>query len=50
MHDCIYHLAYMYFKTNPDMWMGLVKRDDGRDYYEYMLIHVGESLAVGDKP
>ena len=32
------------------MWMGLVKRGDGRDNYEYMLMHVDESLAVGKNP
>ena len=46
----MYHLSYMYCNNNPYMWMGLVKRDDGHDYYEYVLMHVDESLAVGDKP
>ena len=30
--------------------MGLANRGYGRDYYEYMLIYVEESLAVDKNP
>jgi hypothetical protein len=44
--DCMRHLGYESCKADPDLWMMLRTRDDGFNYYSYVLIYVDEILAI----
>ena len=50
LRDCMSHLGYESCLADPDMWMRRAKRDDGEDYYEYLLIYTDDCLAVSVNP
>ncbi len=44
--NCMYHLGYEPCKADPDLWMMPKTRDDGFEYYAYVLIYVDDMLAI----
>jgi hypothetical protein len=44
--DCIRHLRYESCKADPDLWMMPRTREDGFEYYSYVLIYVDDILAI----
>ena len=44
------HLGYEYFKEDPYLWMRLAKRDDGSEYYEYILLYIYDCLCMSEHP
>jgi Reverse transcriptase (RNA-dependent DNA polymerase) len=44
--DCMRHLGYEPCRADPDLWMVPKTRDDGFEYYSYVLIYVDDILAV----
>ena len=50
LRDCMDHMGYMSCKADPDLWMRISKRSDGRDYYEYILLYVDDCLCVSEFP
>ena len=50
LRDCMQHMGYTSCKADPDLWIRKGKRDNGRDYYEYMLLYVDDCLCVSEHP
>ena len=47
--DCIKHMRYKPCLADPDLWMRpKTITIDGLEYYEYVLIYVGDVLAIGN--
>jgi hypothetical protein len=44
--DCMLHLGYEPCKADPDLWMMPKTRDDGFEYYAYVLIYVDDMLSI----
>ena len=44
LHNCMSHLGYTLCKADPDLWMTVEKKDDGTEYYEYILLYVDDCL------
>jgi hypothetical protein len=44
--DCMRHLGYLPCKADNDVWMKPMKRDDGFEYYAYILLYVDDVLCV----
>jgi hypothetical protein len=36
--------------ADPDVWLRLATREDGEEYYEYLLVYVDDLLAVSEHP
>ena len=39
-------LNYLPCRADPDVWMRKVRKYNGTEYYEYMLLYVDDSLAL----
>ena len=48
LRDCMEHLGYESCKADPDLWIRKAKRDNGEDYYEYMLLYTDDCLCVSE--
>jgi hypothetical protein len=44
--NCMYHLGYEPCQADPDLWMMPRTRDDGFEYYSYVLIYVDDMLSI----
>jgi hypothetical protein len=44
--NCMHHLGYEPCKADPDLWMMPKTRDDGFEYYAYILIYVDDMLSI----
>ena len=42
--------GYSSCKADPDLWMRKGGKDNGDEYYEYMLLYVDDTLAIGEHP
>jgi hypothetical protein len=36
--------------ADPDVWLRLARRDNGEEYYEYLLVYVDDLLAISEQP
>jgi hypothetical protein len=50
LRDCISHLDLEPCQANPDLWMRVARDKSGREYYEYMLLHVDDCLVISHQP
>ena len=50
LRDCISHLGYTLCKADPDLRMRVEKKDNGTEYYEYMLLYVDDCLCISQHP
>lgn len=50
LRKCMKMMKYESCPADPDLWMRLAKKDDGTEYYEYMLLYVDDALAIGEHP
>ena len=50
LRDCMDHLGYTSCKADPDLWLRMAKRDNGENYYEYMLLYVDDCLSISEYP
>ena len=50
LRECMEHLGYSSCLADPDLWMREAVKDDGTEYYGYMLLYVDDYLAVGQRP
>ena len=46
LRDCMEHLGYTSWRTDPDFWMRKAVRSNGQSYYKYLLLYVDDLLAV----
>jgi hypothetical protein len=47
---CMTGLEYKSCLADPDVWMRPRTRDDSFEFYEYVLIYVGDILCISDNP
>ena len=50
LRDCMSHMKYSPCKADPDLWMRIARKDDGSEYYEYMLLYTDDCLSVSTDP
>ena len=46
LRDCMWHMKYQPCHADPDLWMRQGIRDNGEEYWEYMLLYVDDALAI----
>ena len=46
LRDCMWHMNYQPCHADPDLWMRQGIRDNGEEYWEYMLLYVDDALAI----
>ena len=46
--NCIEALNYLPCRSDPDVWMRKVRKSNGTEYYEYMLLYVDDCLAISE--
>ena len=39
-------MGFESFKSDPDVWFSSAMKDDGTDYYQYVLIYIDNILAI----
>ena len=44
------HLGYVSCPADADVWMRPTQREDGSEYYEYVLLYVDDCLCVSEDP
>eukprot|EP00957_Ditylum_brightwellii_P152321 11596425-Ditylum_brightwellii.AAC.1 len=42
------HLGFTSCPADPDVWMRPVIHSDGSNYYEYILLYIGDALTIGE--
>ena len=50
LRECMEHLNYKSCLADPDLWMREGIKDNGEEYWEYMLLYVNDALAIGERP
>ena len=50
LRDCMLHLGYESCLADPDVWMRKSQKDDGTEYWEYMLLYTDDCLSVSHLP
>jgi len=43
------HLRFMSCKADPDVWMRSAKKDDGSEYWEYVLLYCNDALVISHR-
>ena len=50
LDSCMEALNYLPFRAYPNVWMQKARKSNGTEYYEYMLLYVGDCLAISETP
>ena len=50
LRECMDLTGYTSCKADPDLWIRKAVKDNGDEYYEYMLLYVDDALAIGEHP
>lgn len=50
LHDCMDHIGYQSSLGDPDVWSRPAVKDDGTEYYEYMLVYMDDTLCCLEHP
>ena len=50
LRDCMEHMGYESSLGDPDVWFRKAVKDDGTEYYEYMLLYVDDTLCCSEHP
>ncbi len=48
LRDCMGHLGFSSSQVDPDVWIWLLKRSTGEEYYEYVLLYVDDVLVISE--
>ena len=48
LRECMKHLKYDFCAADHDVWMRKARRDDGTEYYEYLLLYTDDCLCVSE--
>ena len=43
-------MGFEFWKSDPDVWFCSSTKDDGTDYYKYVLLYTNDILAIIQKP
>ncbi len=49
LRDCMGHLGSPSSQAEPDVWVRLSKQSTGEEYYEYVLLYVGNVLVISER-
>ena len=44
--NCMLHLGYDPYKSDPDVWMKRFTKPNGRTYYGYVLLYVEDDMCI----
>lgn len=47
LRECMWHLDFKSCPADPDVWMRPATKDDGSEYYEYILLYTDDALSIG---
>ena len=50
LQDCMDHLGFTSFRADPAVWIRAATKPDGEEYFEYLLLYVGDCLVISHKP
>lgn len=50
LRECMDLLGYEPCLADPDLWMRIGVKENGTEYYDYMLLYVDDTLAIGTRP
>ena len=50
LRDCMDHMGFQSSLGDPDVWFRPAVKDDGTEYYEYMLLYVDDTLCCSEHP
>jgi len=48
LRECMRHLKYEFCAAEHDVWMRKARRDDGSEYYEYLLLYTDDCLCISE--
>jgi hypothetical protein len=48
--ETLYDLNYTPTKVDPDVWIRPAVKANGFEYYEMVLVYVGDTLCISDEP
>ncbi len=48
LRSCMWHLGFISCPADPDVWMRPALKEDGSEYYEYILLYTDDILSVGE--
>lgn len=49
LRNLMEHLGFNSCKADPDIWMRPAQKDDGTEYYEYVLLYVDDALCISER-
>ena len=50
LRACMHHLDFLSCPADPDVWMRPAMKDDGSEYWEYVLLYTDDALCVSMNP
>lgn len=50
LRSCIEFLGFSPRKADPDVWIRPAEKEDGSEYYEYVLLYVDNCLVLSENP
>ena len=48
LRTCMIHLGFTSCKADPDVWLREALKDDGSQYWEYVLLYVDDCLCISN--
>ena len=49
LRTCMQHLGFTSCKADGDIWMRPTQKEDGQDYWEYVLLYVDDALCISER-
>ena len=46
LRTCMSHLGFISCQADPDIWMREAQKDDGSEFWEYVLLYVDDALCI----
>ena len=46
LRSCMEHLGFQLCRADPDIWFQAATKNDGTEYYEYVLLYINDCLVV----
>ena len=50
LRACMRHLGFVSCSADPDVWMRPAVKDEGGEYWEYILLYTDDSLCISEHP
>ena len=49
LRTCMQHLGFVSCKADGDIWMRPTQKENGQDYWEYVLLYVDDALCISER-